>query len=225
MTDANSAINLTEIAFILDRSGSMQSIKSGTMEGYNSFIFQQKEENDKYPVRFSLTLFSTGIEEVVSSIPVNKVTELDDSNYRPSGNTALLDAIGTTINNLGKRLADTPEAERPGKVIVAIMTDGEENSSRQFTWDQISEMIKLQTEVYKWEFLFMGANQDAIATASRINIDRNSGVNYFQQDGSAKRVLRAMSASVHFSKARHHDAKPSMSALYTEEEAKDQSGN
>jgi len=221
MTDANSASNLTEIAFILDRSGSMQSIKAGTLEGVNAFLDQQKQENAAYPVKFSLTLFSTEIEVRHSSIPVTEVPSLSDATYLPHGGTALLDAIGITIDSLGKRLAETPEADRPAKVIVAIMTDGEENSSRLFDWNQISEKIKHQTDVYKWEFLFMGANQDAIATASRISIDRDSGVNYFQQDGSAKRVLRAMSASVHFSKARRLDAKPSMSELYTEEEAKD----
>ena len=209
----------TEIAFILDRSGSMQSIKSGTMEGYNSFIFQQKEENETYPVRFSLTLFSSGIEEALASLPVTEVPELNDSNYRPAGNTALLDAIGITIDTLGKRLADTPESERPHKVIVAIMTDGEENSSRQFTWDRISEMIKHQTEVYKWEFLFLGANQDSIATASRMNIDRGSSTNYYQQDRSSRIALRAMSRSVRYKK----EGLPgkALSALYAEEEAKD----
>jgi hypothetical protein len=219
MTDATSASNLTEIAFILDSSGSMQSIKSGTMEGYNSFIFQQKEENGKYPVRFSLTLFNSGIEEVLSSIPVNRVTDLDDSNYRPSGNTALLDAIGTTINTLGKRLADTPENERPGKVIVTIMTDGEENSSRQFTWDQISGMIKHQTDVYKWEFLFLGANQDAIATASRMNIDKGSSSTYFQNSRSSRIALRAVARSVSSMKAGMEE-KP-LAELYAEEDAMD----
>jgi hypothetical protein len=221
MSQNTTANNWTEIAFILDRSGSMQSIRSGTMEGYNSFIFQQKEENDNYPVRFSLTLFSSGIEEVLSSIPVNKVMELDDSNYRPSGNTALLDAIGTTINNLGKRLADTPETDRPGKVIVAIMTDGEENSSRQFTWDQISEMIKHQTEVYKWQFLFLGANQDAIATASRMNIDKGSSSTYFQNSRSSRIALRAVTRSVSSMKAGMEE-KP-LAELYAEEDAMDPS--
>lgn len=219
MTDATSASNWTEIAFILDRSGSMQSIKSGTMEGYNSFIFQQKEENEKYPVRFSLTLFSSGIEEVLTSVPVSKVTDLDDSNYRPAGNTALLDAIGTTINHLGKRLSDTPENERPGKVIVAIMTDGEENSSRQFTWDQISGMIKHQTEVYKWQFLFLGANQDAIATASRMNIDKGSSSTYFQNSRSSRIALRAVARSVSSMKAGMEE-KP-LAELYAEEDAMD----
>jgi uncharacterized protein YegL len=222
----NNSNNLTEIAFILDQSGSMDSIKAGTLEGVNAFLDQQKRENAAYPVRFSLTLFSTKIEARHSSIPVTEVPSLNDTTYLPDGGTALLDAIGITIDSLGKRLAETLEAERPAKVIVAIMTDGEENSSRVFTWDQINEKIKHQTEVYKWEFLFMGANQDAIANASRINISVESSTNYYQQDGSAKHVLRAMSASVRYSKRAPspRSAKPSLQEILAEEEAKDQSG-
>ena len=224
MTDATSASNWTEIAFILDRSGSMQSIKAGTLEGVNAFLDQQKQENDAYPVKFSLTLFSTEIEVRHSSVSVTEVPSLSDSTYLPDGGTALLDAIGITIDSLGKRLADTPEADRPAKVIVAIMTDGEENSSRQFSWDQISEKIKHQTEVYKWEFLFLGANQDAIATASRMNMHRKSTTNYYQQDGSAKRVLRAMSSSIRYSKRDSNPlpVKPSLQEIMAEEEANDQ---
>ena len=222
----NNSNNLTEIAFILDQSGSMDSIKAGTLEGVNAFLDQQKRENAAYPVRFSLTLFSTKIDARHFSIPVTEVPSLNDTTYLPDGGTALLDAIGITIDSLGKRLAETLEAERPAKVIVAIMTDGEENSSRVFTWDQISEKIKHQTEVYKWEFLFMGANQDAIANASRINISVESSTNYYQQDGSAKHVLRAMSASVHYSKRapRGQFSKPSMQEIMAEEEDKDPSG-
>ena len=221
--DTTAASNLTEIAFILDQSGSMESIKAGTLEGVNAFLDQQKQENAAYPVRFSLTLFSTVIEVRHSSVPVTEIPSLNEETYHPSGGTALLDAIGITVDNLGTRLAATPEGERPGKVIVAIMTDGEENSSRQFNWEQISEKIKHQTEVYKWEFLFLGANQDAIATGSRMHISAERSTNYFQQDGSARTVLRAMSSSVRFSKERRLDAKPSLSALVAEEEAKDQS--
>jgi len=222
----NNSNNLTEIAFILDQSGSMDSIKAGTLEGVNAFLDQQKKENSDYPVRFSLTLFSTKIEARHSSIPVTEVPSLNDTTYLPDGGTALLDAIGITIDSLGKRLAETLEAERPAKVIVAIMTDGEENSSRVFTWDQINEKIKHQTEVYKWEFLFMGANQDAIANASRINISVESSTNYYQQDGSAKHVLRAMSASVRYSKRAPspRSAKPTLQEIMAEEEDKDPSG-
>jgi len=222
----NTPNNTTEIAFILDQSDSMESIKPGTLEGVNAFLDQQKQENSAYPVRFSLTLFNTTIETPHSSVLVTEVPSLNGETYRPSGSTALLDAIGRTIDELGSRLAAMSEADRPAKVIVAIMTDGEENSSRIFSWDQISEKIKHQTDVYKWEFLFMGANQDAIANASRINISVESSTNYYQQDGSAKKVLRAMSASVRYSKLapRPQFAKPTLQEILAEEEAKDPSG-
>ncbi len=228
--------NTTEIAFILDQSGSMQSIKSGTLEGVNAFITQQKEENDKYPVRLSLTLFSTDFEIRHSSVPVTEVPVLTEKTYLPNGGTALIDAIGSTIDELGKRLSETPEAERPGTVIVAIMTDGEENSSRHFNWLQISDKIKHQTGAYKWQFLFLGANQDAIATAARMNIAAENSANFYQRDRSSRSVLRAAARSVSSSKERNYFSlrdpdlgealhpKKSLSELYAEEEAKPDSG-
>jgi uncharacterized protein YegL len=207
----------TELALILDQSGSMESIKAGTLEGVNAFLDQQKLENAAFPVRFTLTLFSTLAEKRHDSVPVIEIPVLDENSYRPAGGTALLDAIGITIDQLGKRLSETPEEERPGKVIVAIMTDGEENSSHDFSWDQISEKIRHQTEVYNWEFLFLGANQDAIATGVRMNIARSSSVNFYQQDGSSRIVLRAMSRSVSSKKAGLSE-KP-LAQLYAEEEA------
>ena len=227
--------NTTEIAFILDQSGSMQSIKAGTLEGVNAFLTQQKEENDKFPVRLSLTLFSTGFEIRHGSVPVTEVPLLTEETYLPNGGTALLDAIGNTIDELGKRLSETPEEERPGTVIVAIMTDGEENSSRQCNWLQISEKIKHQTEAYKWQFLCLGANQDAIATAARMNIAAENSTTFFQRDGSSRRALRAVARSVQsckeevfFCTSREPGGvmapKKSLSELYAEEEAKPDSG-
>ena len=215
--------NTTEIAFILDRSGSMESIQTGTLEGVNAFITQQKEESEEYPVLFSLTFFNTDVEVRTASLPMKEVELLDEKTYLPRGGTALLDAIGITIDGLGKRLAETPENERPDKVIVAIMTDGEENSSRIFNWTEISDKIKHQTDVYKWEFLFMGANQDAIATASKMNIHHDSSVTYFQQDGSARTTLRAMSTSIQRStnRSKPNWTKPSLAATVAEEEAKE----
>jgi hypothetical protein len=116
--------------------------------------------------------------------------------YSPDGSTALLDAIGRTIDETGSRLAAMPESQRPGKVIIAILTDGEENSSRVFNWAQISEKIRHQREVYKWEFLFLGANQDAIATAAKINIDADAGTNFFQTDSGIRKSMRATSSSL-----------------------------
>ena len=215
--------NTTEIAFILDQSGSMESIKTGTLEGVNAFITQQKEESEEYPVLFSLTFFNTGIEVRTASLPMKEVELLNEETYLPSGGTALLDAIGITIDKIGARLSETAEELRPGKVIVAIMTDGEENSSRIFDWDQVREKITHQTNVYKWEFLFLGANQDAIATASQVGIVQECSSNFFQEDSSVKSSLRALSTSLKFSKSRSRPnwSKPSLSTLVAEEEAKE----
>ena len=183
---STNASNFTEIAFILDRSGSMQSISETAVAGFNELLGQQQKEHAQTPVRMSLVLFNTDYE-----VP-----------FAPDGSTALLDAIGRTIDETGARLAAMPEAERPGKVIIAILTDGEENSSQTFTWAQISDKIRHQTEVYKWEFLFLGANQDAIATAARMNIDQHNSSTFFQTDGGIRKSMRGTSHSLRERKMR-----------------------
>ena len=162
--------NVTEILFILDQSDSMAAIKSETIKGFNEFLSNQRRENETLPARMTLTLFDTKCSTPYHSVPVMEAPFLNAETYKPNDCTALLDAIGQTIASLGERLSQSPEEDRPGTVIVCILTDGEENSSTLYTWTQISEMIKHQTEVYKWQFLFLGANQDAIATASKMNI-------------------------------------------------------
>ena len=196
MTDPTSHSNWTEIAFILDRSGSMQSIAETAVTGFNELLDQQKKEHGQTPVRMSLILFNTEYEVPFASVPAPELPCLDMKTYSPDGSTALLDAIGRTIDETGSRLAAMPESQRPGKVIIAILTDGEENSSRVFNWAQISEKIRHQREVYKWEFLFLGANQDAIATAAKINIDADAGTNFFQTDSGIRKSMRATSSSL-----------------------------
>jgi uncharacterized protein YegL len=188
--------NLTEIAFILDRSGSMQSIAEAAVNSFNELLARQQEEHEQTPVKMSLVLFNTEYEVPFSSVNAPELPRLDMATYAPDGGTALLDAIGRTIDDLGAHLASMTEADCPGKVIVAIMTDGEENSSRIFNWEQISDKIKHQQDVYKWEFLFLGANQDAIATAAKINIDADAGTNFFQTDSGIRKSMRATSSSL-----------------------------
>ena len=202
MNDATSASNWTEIAFILDRSGSMQSIAETAVAGFNELLIQQQQEHSQTPVRMSLVLFNTGYEVPFASIPAPELPRLDMKTYAPDGGTALLDAIGRTIDETGARLAAMPEAERPGKVIIAILTDGEENSSRTFTWAQISDKIRHQQEFYKWEFLFLGANQDAIATAARIHIGRHNSATFFQTDSGIRKSMRATSSNIRERKLR-----------------------
>lgn len=163
--------NLTEIAYVLDRSGSMQSLTEAAITGFNEFLQQQLDEPGD--ANLSLMLFDNEFLTPHVRTPLQDVRELDVTTYVPRGSTALLDAIGTTIDELGKRLAAEPEEKRPGKVIVAIYTDGYENASTRYTLEQINEMITHQRKHYDWEFMFLAANQDAIATAAQMGIARD----------------------------------------------------
>jgi len=155
----------TEIIIVLDRSGSMQKIR-GDMEGGLDKFF---EDQRKLPGRCTVTLtqFSDRYEVVYQGCDIKDVPQ---ACLVPDGTTALLDAVGRTINEVGKRLADTPEAERPGRVLFLIITDGRENASREFRRDDIKKMVQHQTEKYSWQFVYLGANQDAFAEASSIGI-------------------------------------------------------
>ena len=168
--------NYTEIAFILDRSGSMESCREAAMNGFNLFLHKQQQTEGL--AKLTLVLFDDEYLVPINALPVAEVIALNHDTYLPRGSTALLDAIGRTIDDLGARLAAMPEQDRPGQVIVAILTDGLENSSQTYTWQQIARAIKQQTEQYRWTFLFLGANQDAIATAAQMNIAAANAATY-----------------------------------------------
>jgi hypothetical protein len=185
---------LTEIAFILDRSGSMQSMVEPAIAGFNRLLREQQQEPGN--ARFTLVLFDDRYEVPVKSLPIAEVVELDTTTFIPRGGTALLDAIGYTIEGLGKKLAETPETERPGQVIVAILTDGMENASHKFSWADISAMIRHQTEKYQWKFLFLGANQDAIATAGRMSIQEADSSNFAMESNSYGAVNEAINRKI-----------------------------
>lgn len=190
--------NLVEIAFILDRSGSMESLKEQAITGFNHFLADQL--NHPGAARLTLVLFDDEYLVPVEARPLREVPALDASTYVPRSSTALLDAIGQTIDRLGQRLANTPGPERPGQVIVAILTDGLENASVRYKWEDIAGRIRHQREKYNWQFLFLGANQDAIGTAARMHIDRfnaatieASTVSYARSSpGSLSRKIKAM---------------------------------
>jgi len=129
----------------------------------------------------------------ISSIPVQEIVPLTDDTYQPRGCTALLDAIGQTVDDLGLRLAALAEKDRPGQVIVAILTDGLENASQRFNWKEIAGKIKHQTDMYKWVFLFLGANQDAIATASNLSIAANNAASYVADTAGSRAGQAAFS--------------------------------
>ncbi len=166
----------TEIAFVLDRSGSMASCQQAAIEGFNRFL--RKQQQTEGLAKLTLALFDDEYLVPVQSVPVQEALPLDEKTYVPGNTTALLDAIGRTVDELGERLAAIPESKRPSQVIVAILTDGLENASQRYTWSDIAQRIKNQTETYKWTFLFLGANQDAIATAAQLNIAAGNSASY-----------------------------------------------
>lgn len=167
---------LTEIICILDRSGSMSSIIRDSIGGFNSFLKSQKEQPGEAKV--SIVFFDHEYNLFENAIDINKIKDLNSKTYVPRGNTALLDAIGTTINTIGERIQNEKEEDRPEKVLVAILTDGEENSSTKFTKEIITKMIEHQKSHYKWDFVFLAANQDAIQAGAGIGINANSCFNY-----------------------------------------------
>lgn len=180
--------NKTLIVVVLDRSGSMHSVRDATIEGLNAFITSQY----KAPGEAEMTLvqFDDRYEVNYEFRPISTVEHLDRETYVPRGMTALLDAVGRTVDTVGKKLADMPESERPGKVIFVIQTDGEENRSVKYSRELVFDMITRQREVYSWEFLFLGANQDAIATATSMGMLRSSGVSYNHDSVSSSKAFR-----------------------------------
>lgn len=178
----------TELAFILDRSGSMEAIRIAAIDGFNSYLREQKAAPGD--TRLSLVLFDTTIETHLDSIPIAEAVTLTPETYVPRGSTALLDAIGTTVDHLGKRFAALPPADRPEHVSIAILTDGEENSSSHYTWADVAKRIQHQTEKYSWEFLFLGAGEDAIATAARMNIHA-ANASHYQADATGQGAAMA----------------------------------
>jgi Mg-chelatase subunit ChlD len=217
----------SEIAFVLDRSGSMEGCREAAIEGFNAFLHEQQQTEGL--AKLTLILFNDEYLVPIDGLPVAEILPLNDDSYVPRGSTALLDAIGRTIDELGARLAALPEQDRPGQVIVAILTDGLENSSQNRTWQEIARVIKQQTEQYRWTFLFLGANQDAIATAAQMSIAASNAAGYVADaaglhasSASLGRKVRAM-RRVKGGRAtmeETRDAAASMSDLLAEEDQK-----
>lgn len=160
--------SLTDITLVIDRSGSMGPLRKDTIHGINTFVSDQK----KAPGSATITAykFDHEFETMIVTRNIKDCPELTEETYQPRGNTALLDAMGRAITLTGARLSRMPESERPGKVVMVIITDGFENFSREYTRPQVFDMIKHQREVYKWEFVYLGANQDAIEEATKVGI-------------------------------------------------------
>ena len=168
--------DLTELVFILDKSGSMSGLEKDTIGGFNSMLETQRKVEGNAVV--TTVLFDHSYEVIHNRISIDKVAPLTDKEYRIGGSTALLDAIGITILSTKKHFLDTPEDQRPEKVLFVITTDGMENASREFHYPEIKAMIEHQKLTLDWEFIFLGANIDAEAEAKKFGLHKDRVSNY-----------------------------------------------
>lgn len=167
---------LTEIVFILDRSGSMSGLEKDTIGGYNSLIEKQKREDGEAYI--STVLFDDRTEVLHDRISLDSIRPMTEEEYYVRGCTALLDAVGGAIHHIGNIHKYAREEDRPEKTLFIITTDGQENSSKIYTYEKVKKMVERQKERYGWEFLFLGANIDAVAEAGRFGIRPERAVNY-----------------------------------------------
>ena len=167
---------LTEMLFILDRSGSMSGLEKETIGGFNSLIEKQKKVEGSAIV--STVLFDGEMDVIHDRVPLEKIKELTEKEYYARGCTALLDAVGRSVKHIRKVQKSLPEEEKPEKTIVVITTDGEENSSCEYSLEKVKRLLSRMQEKHKWEFLFLGANIDAVTAAGRIGISAKRAVRY-----------------------------------------------
>ncbi len=167
--------NLTEVVFILDRSGSMGGLEGDTIGGFNSMMRRQKDLDGEAVV--TTVLFDDRYELLHNRVPIKEVLPMTDRQYYVRGTTALLDAVGRTIRRIRRSHRSAADTGRPGKVIFVIITDGLENASQKFSRSQVQDMIR-QCREAEWEFLFLGANMDAVAEAESLGIEADRAANY-----------------------------------------------
>lgn len=168
--------DLTELVFILDKSGSMAGLESDTIGGFNAMLAKQKLEPREANV--TTVLFDDGYELLHDRLNIKGVAPISSAEYFVGGCTALLDAIGKTIHKIGNVQKYSGEDQRAGRVLFVITTDGLENASRHYSAEKVKQMVERQKNQYGWEFIFLGANIDAVETAERFGIDRDRAANY-----------------------------------------------
>lgn len=181
-----------EVVFIMDRSGSMSGLEEDTIGGFNSMLAKQKAE--KGEVIWSTVLFDHVSEVVHDRVPIDKVEELDEDTYFVRGSTALLDAIGGAIHHIGNVHKYARPEDRPTKTLFVITTDGMENSSMIYDYRKVKRMIKRQQEQYGWEFIFLGANMDAVEVAGRIGICKERAARFHNDETGIATNFAAVSS-------------------------------
>lgn len=186
--------NLTEIVFILDRSGSMAGLEDDTIGGFNAMIEKQKNEEGEAYV--STILFDNYIEVIHDRVDIRKVRPMTRGDYYVRGCTALLDAVGRTIRHIGNVHKYAREEDRPEKTLFVITTDGMENASREYSYERVRRMIEHEKEKYGWEFIFLGANIDAAREAARFGITEDRAVNYHADSVGTAVIYEAVSEAV-----------------------------
>ena len=186
--------NLTEIVFILDRSGSMAGLEDDTIGGFNAMIQKQKAEDGEAYV--STVLFDNHTEVIHDRVDIQKIQPMTRRDYYVRGCTALLDAVGKSIHHIGNVHKYAREEDRPEKTIFVITTDGMENASREYSYERVRRMIEHEQEKYGWEFLFLGANIDAAKEAARFGIAEDRAANYHADHQGTAVIYEAMSEAV-----------------------------
>lgn len=186
--------SLTEIVFILDRSGSMAGLEADTIGGFNAMIEKQKKEPGEALV--STVLFDNVSEVIHDRVDIQEIEPMTDRDYYVRGCTALLDAVGKAIHHIGNVHKYAREEDRPEKTLFVITTDGMENASRLYTYDRLKAIIECQKEKYGWEFIFLGANIDAAKEAARFGIDKDRAANYHADRRGTAVIYEAVSEAV-----------------------------
>ena len=186
--------NVTELVFLLDRSGSMSGLETDTIGGYNAMLEKQKKEEGEANV--TTVLFDDQVEILHQRVSILEISKMTEKEYYVRGCTSLLDAIGQTIHYMGNVQKYAKEGDKAEKVLFVITTDGYENSSKEYTYEKIKKMIERQKDRYRWEFIFLGANMDAVETAKQFGIDEDYATNYVADSKGTELNYQAMNEAI-----------------------------